>query len=77
MQINQWRGHVRFFSGPDIVTMGKKAGFLSAEVGFKQIFYNKFSKRHFVDPIPRLSGWQIDLLQEYPNFRNDVMATLH
>jgi len=73
MQVDDWRGHVRFFTERDLRVMVEKAGFKVVDVQYREIFYDVLFEDYYVDPAINLSGWKIELLKNYPMFRNDII----
>ena len=72
MTVHDWRGHVRFFTYNDLVTMLDASGFDVIEYGFNEIFYNILYDEHFAEPRPFLPNFKKDILKKYPQFSNDV-----
>jgi SAM-dependent methyltransferase len=72
MIMDDWRGHVRFFTGRDLQTLVQAAGFKTKRIGYEEIFYEVFHEQYFKDPIPRLPVWRKSILQKQRHFANDV-----
>jgi SAM-dependent methyltransferase len=74
MTMHDWRGHVRFFSANDITIMLGTEGFETQAPQFAQCFYDILLPEYFRDPVPKLPKWQLDLILEHPQFRNDLIV---
>jgi SAM-dependent methyltransferase len=72
MTYSSWRGHVRYFSEPDLRAMVKAAGFRIRESSFQEIIYEAFLDDYYHDPIRTLPAWRVDLLTEFPAYRNEI-----
>lgn len=74
MNFHFWRGHNRFFSGPDLERMMKSLGFGIAETAYYEVFYNAFSEEYFHHPYPTIPAWRAHILAAIPAYRNEVIV---
>ena len=73
MVFHEWRGHVRFYTEGDLRTLLEAAGAEVLECRFREVLYNSVPEECFRDPNTRLPRWRAHLLQEIPEFRNELM----
>ncbi len=73
MVFTEWRGHVRFYSDADLRIMVERAGAQVRESTFYEVLYNSIWEEYFVTPAMRIPQWRVDLLTQFPEFRNEVM----
>jgi len=74
MTVHDWRGHVRFFTDRDLNVMLERAGFRVATFHFREIFYDVLYDEYFVDNEIKIAEWRIEILKNYPQFRNDILV---
>lgn len=72
MTVHDWRGHVRFYTYNDLVTMLDASGFDIIDSGFNEVFYNIIHSDYFVEPRPIISNWKKNIIKNYPQFSNDI-----
>lgn len=73
MVMSNWRGHVRFFSAPDLIQMTKTAGFSHHIIRFEEYFYDTFLDDLFHDPAPKAAKYHLDAISRIPQLRNDII----
>lgn len=73
MVFNEWRGHVRFYTESDLRTLLEAAGAKVVETHLCEVLYNSVPEEYFTQPNTRLPRWRVNLLTEFPAFRNEVM----
>jgi predicted SAM-dependent methyltransferase len=74
MAVHDWRGHVRFFTRRDLTVMLEHAGFKLKSVEYREVFYDKFFPEYFKVADPEIAEWRIKILEEFPQFRNEIMV---
>jgi len=78
MDFGFWRGHVRFYTENDIVTLLHSIGFDTLKTSFYQICYNAFYDGYFKEKNRvSLPQWHYNLIREHPQFRNDIFVIAH
>lgn len=73
MIFHAWRGHVRYFSMLDLCTMLEAAGLRVVEKRFHEVIYDTFIDEYFNDPMNHWPKWKLDLLGEFPEYRNELL----
>lgn len=74
MIFNEWRGHVRFYTEGDLRTLLEAAGANIVESHLCEVLYNSVPEEYFTQPNTRMPRWRVNLLTEFPAFRNEVLV---
>jgi len=74
MVFHNWRGHVRYYSGEDLRTLMRAAGFDILGTDYYEIHYNSFPEEYFVRPNVVVPQWRANLLKEFEDLRNEVFV---
>lgn len=74
MSFHFWRGHNRFFSGPDLQAMLQAVGLKPVETAFYEVLYHAFADEYYQHPVKSIPRWRADILSQLPGHRNEVIV---
>ena len=75
MLFDDWRRHVRFFTGDDLSAMADSVGLDTVETHHNEVLYASVPESVFPDPIVTIPAWRARILTAVPSLRNDVAIT--
>jgi FkbM family methyltransferase len=73
MVFSEWRGHVRFYTEGDLRALLEAAGAGVVDCQLREVLYHSVPEEFFVAPNTSLPRWRVNLLQEFPPLRNEVL----